>query len=81
MKKPIAALCLLVLLSPWSATASAQRISLEKCQHYKDQVARYTSLRRNGGSGKQMDAWKRSRRENEKAFSGNDCWRYRRQLR
>lgn len=80
MKKRLATLCLFALLPPWSASLSAQSISLEQCQQYKDQVTRYTSLRRNGGSGKQMDAWKRSRREAEKAFSDNYCWRYRRQL-
>jgi len=80
MKQTYAMLCLAVLLPLASAPSSAQSISLQQCQQYKDQVARYTSLRRNGGSGKQMDAWKRSRRESEKAYSDNYCWRYRRQL-
>ena len=74
-------LLLLILFLPMGAgTVSAQSASLQQCQQYKDQIARYTSLRRNGGSGKQMDAWKRSRRDSEKAYSGHYCWRYRRPL-
>ncbi|MEP1469726.1 MAG: hypothetical protein ABJK25_02020 [Halieaceae bacterium] len=79
--KPFNTLLLLIFCLPMGATtASAQSASLQQCQQYKDQIERYTSLRRNGGSGKQMDAWKRSRRDSEKAYSNHYCWRYRRQL-
>lgn len=71
---------LVFYLSMGADTAIAQSVSLKQCQQYKDQIDRYTGLRRNGGSGKQMDAWKRARRDSEKAYSGHYCWRYRRQL-
>lgn len=58
----------------------AQELSLEKCQKLKDDIERYNQLRRHGGSGKKMDAWKRSRRRSEEAFEKAGCRRYRRQL-
>ena len=79
MKRVI--ILLLILFLPMGAgTATAQSVSLQQCQQYKNQIDRYTGLRRNGGSGKQMDAWKRARRDSEKAYSNHYCWRYRRQL-
>ena len=79
--KQLIAMLLLVFCWPLGVVpAAAQSISLKQCQQYKDQIARYTSLRRNGGSGKQMDAWHRSRRDNEQAYRNHYCWRYRRQL-
>jgi hypothetical protein len=78
--KRITTLLFILCLYMGAGAATAQSVSLQQCQQYKDQIARYTSLRRNGGSGKQMDAWKRSRRDSEKAYSNHYCWRYRRQL-
>ncbi|MEH6519151.1 MAG: hypothetical protein V7742_20925 [Halioglobus sp.] len=63
-----------------SPVSQAQKITVEECQKLKDKIERYDNQRRAGGSGKQMDAWKRSRRESEQVYSKSDCWRYGRKL-
>lgn len=60
--------------------AYAQQASLEQCQKLKDGMARYDELRRNGGGGNQMDAWKRSRRKLDKQFRDSGCKYYRGRL-
>ncbi len=70
----------LALVAAFMPTTQAQKISLEDCQKLKNDIARYDSQRRAGGSGSQMDAWKRARRESERAYSKSACWRYGRKL-
>ncbi len=60
---------------------AAQETSLEQCQKLKNDIARYSALRRDGGSGAQMDAWKQRRRELEKQFRQLRCKQYRWQMR
>ena len=64
----------------FTEAAFAQQTSLQHCQKLKDGIDRYTQLRKSGGSGDQMDAWKRSRRDLEKQFRGLRCKYYRTQL-
>jgi len=64
-----------------TGVVSAQQASLEQCQKLKDGIARYDELRRNGGSGSQMDGWKRSRRKLDKEFRKLGCKYYRGRLR
>ena len=76
-----AAVLAAVITSAFMSPASqAQKITLEECQKLKDKIERYNNQRRTGGSGKQMDAWKRSRRESEQVYSKSYCWRYGRKL-
>ena len=60
---------------------AAQEASLERCQKLKNDIVRYSALRRDGGSGAQMDAWKQRRRELEKQFRQLRCKQYRWQMR
>ncbi|PLW67072.1 hypothetical protein [Pseudohalioglobus lutimaris] len=54
--------------------------ALQQCQKLKDKIEHYDQLRRKGGKGSEMDSWKRSRRELEKAFRAQGCHYYRREL-
>ncbi len=59
---------------------AAQQASLDYCQKLKDGIVRYDELRRGGGRGSQMDAWKRSRRKLDKQFRESGCRYYRGRL-
>ncbi|WP_133300639.1 hypothetical protein [Seongchinamella sediminis] len=73
-------LVLSVCFSGVGANAFAQQASVEQCQKLRDGIARYDELRRNGGSGSQMDSWKRSRRKLDKQFRKLGCKYYRGRL-
>jgi hypothetical protein len=75
-----AVLAIVIASAFMSPVSHAQKITMEECQKLKDKIERYDNQRRAGGSGKQMDAWKRSRRESERVYSKSDCWRYGRKL-
>ncbi|MEH6587486.1 MAG: hypothetical protein V7720_13060 [Halioglobus sp.] len=62
-------------------TVSAQDATLKECRQLKDKIENYDRLRGEGGSGAQMDAWKRTRRELEKRFRNGGCRYYRWELR
>ena len=68
------------LLVCGSSAGSAPEPALQQCQKLKDKIEEYDQLRRKGGKGAQMDSWKRSRRELEKAFRAQGCHYYRREL-
>lgn len=73
-------LAMTLCLSGLGADAEAQQASLEQCQKLKDGIARYDALRRKGGSGSQMDSWKRERRKLDKQFRKLGCRYYRGRL-
>ena len=80
MPKLIVYCGLLASLSTVMPAAGAQQLSLDRCQQLKDDIARYTEMRRSGGPSAQMDAWKRARRERERQFRHGNCRYYRFQL-
>ncbi len=47
--------------------------SPEQCRRLKERIEKYTELRRGGGSGSQMAAWKRARREAEATYRDYNC--------
>jgi len=57
--------------------AQTPDISLKKCKHWNKQIEQLKDRRRAGGTAKQMDNWKKSRRKYQQAFRSNDCadWR------
>jgi len=65
------------LFSSSSVLAQTPEVSLKSCQYWKDKSEYYLDLRRSGGSAKQMESWKKSRRKNKQAFHDNRCsdWR------
>ncbi len=49
--------------------------SPEQCRRLKEQIERYTELRRTGGSASQMASWKRARSEAKAAYRNYNCHR------
>lgn len=60
--------------------AYAREGSPEQCRRLEERIARYTELRRAGGSGAQMASWKRSRSEAEAAYRNYNCHRQGRKM-
>ena len=80
MKLPhwiVALLLASCFFSSSSVLAQTPDISLKSCQYWKDKSEYYLDLRRSGGSAKQMEGWKKSRRKYNQAFRDNRCsdWR------
>ncbi|WP_299585950.1 hypothetical protein [uncultured Microbulbifer sp.] len=69
---------LLIVFS--TATALAQSATLKKCQSWNDKIESYQEKRKEGGSGKEMDRWKRKIRQHRDKFRKNKCNRYGRKL-
>ena len=53
--------------------AGGEEASLEQCQRLKERIGKYSELRRGGGSGAKMAAWKRSRSEAEASYRDYNC--------
>lgn len=68
---------LVVAASPMAVDAKS---NLDQCRKLYAKIQHYDELRRVGGGGAQMDAWKRSRRSLEKQFRSLGCRYYRGQL-
>ena len=84
MKSPYACMLLALFLACLTAVAVAgesREVRIERCRDYQQKIELLTELRRRGGSGPQMDAWKRERTAHEDRFRKERCTRYRRYLR
>jgi hypothetical protein len=53
--------------------AAGREASPEQCRRLEERIEHYTELRRGGGSGSKMAAWKRARSEAEAAYRGYNC--------
>jgi len=73
-------LCGAVLLLCMGSAQAGRDQAVQQCQKLKDRIEQYDQLRRKGGSGSQMDAWKRARRNLEKEFRDRKCRYYRWEL-
>ncbi|MFT4612899.1 MAG: hypothetical protein ACI9NT_000032 [Bacteroidia bacterium] len=73
-------LLLVVFALPLSRVSVAQELSQSDCQQLRDTIERYTKLRRGGGSARQMESWKKSRKRYEDRFSKGNCYKYGAQL-
>ena len=62
----------MIFFTPFIAHAKPEA-SLKKCQYWKDKVEGYTELRRDGGSSKQMEKWRKNRRKYAELFRDNSC--------
>lgn len=69
-----------MLLAAAVSSGAAPDNAIKHCQKLKDQIERYEQLRRKGGSGTDMDDWKRARRQLEKQFRDDRCRYYRYRL-
>ena len=56
-----------------AASLAQESTIVAQCQKLKSGIARYDQLRRDGGSGARMDAWKRERRTLEKQYRKLGC--------
>lgn len=77
MRKKLGLLFALLFIS---VNANAQDGSLQTCQSLKDNIDRYQSLRRKGGSARQMEGWKKYKKDNEKKFNRLNCKKWRGEL-
>ena len=67
---------LLALLASGQSVAGDEAI-IRQCKNLQAEISRYDELRRNGGSGPQMDAWKRARSAAQSEFRELGChYRY-----
>lgn len=53
----------------------AREGSPEQCRRLEERIARYTELRRSGGTAARMASWRRSRSEAEAAYRDYNCHR------
>ncbi len=70
---------LLLLLLPATATTEEPG-TLKQCQRVKDQIEKYTNLRRAGGSAKMMTYWQKKRNYYKGLYSEYHCSRFRNDL-
>ena len=79
MKKFIL-ICLSIFISLFSNIASAKQGTLEQCQYFKDKITNYEKLRRKGGSGNQMDSWRKKIHDYQDMMRDYNCNKYRNKL-
>ena len=65
----------------FAVEAQSAPMALDACKRINDQIARYDSLRRRGGSITQMEAWKKSRALQQDKFHKGGCRKYGKALR
>lgn len=53
--------------------AAGREASPDQCRRLEERIEHYTELRRGGGSGSKMAAWKRARNEAQAAYRGYNC--------
>ena len=81
MNKPSwSSIPLLVSLLISCGAACAGEASPKQCERLEERIEKYTSLRRGGGSGAQMAAWKRARREAQAAYRDGNCRAHKRRM-
>lgn len=68
----------LSLVSPYSA-ANDDRL-VRQCQLVKDNIDRYVKLKRKGGSGSQMNTWRKKINSYKSQYIKQDCKRVRAHL-
>ncbi len=81
MGKPTGVLWVLLTCLAWSAPTSArEQGSLERCQNIKNQIERYTHLRRSGGTARSMEQWKQGRDQYNELYTELNCIKWRNKL-
>ncbi|MFV8817008.1 hypothetical protein [Haliea sp. E17] len=68
-----AGLCWLLAGLPASASLAGEDETLRQCRKLQQQMEQYQALRRDGGSGPQMDGWKRQLRRAQAEFRDLGC--------
>lgn len=65
---------------PVLALATASDEQLQRCRYLHRRIEHFTRLRRSGGSGAQMERWRRSRQRFEEEYRRKRCFRFGRKL-
>lgn len=65
----------------YAAARTASDETLERCRYLHGRIEFYTDRRRSGGSGAQMERWRKSRQRFEREFREQRCHRFGRRLR
>jgi hypothetical protein len=66
----------MILSLIFSAATIADPMPLDACKRLQSQIESYNDLRRKGGSGSQMESWKKSRKRLEEKFRAGECKRH-----
>jgi hypothetical protein len=66
--------------APVLVLATASNSKLERCRYLHHRIEHFTRLRRSGGSGAQMERWRRSRQRLEEEYRRKRCYRFGRKL-
>jgi hypothetical protein len=74
LKESLALIALIAVILPTAAVG--QSLSKKECKSIKAKIDNYESLRKKGGSGSQMDAWKRALRQHEEHYRKAGCKKY-----
>ncbi|MEM0952835.1 MAG: hypothetical protein AAGI24_01740 [Pseudomonadota bacterium] len=60
-------------LTTFSIPGHAKKPDLEQCLAIRENINKYSELRRNGGSAEDMEVWKRARSQHEQEFRALRC--------
>ncbi len=71
---------LVLLFNPTFSYAKKPSLPLSSCQQLKDQITYYDDLRRRGGSGYEMEYWKKQRRKAKDKFQDNNCNKWKKKI-
>ena len=66
--------------APILVLAAASDEKLQRCRYLHRRIEHFTRLRRSGGSGAQMERWRRSRQRFEEEYRRKRCFRFGRKL-
>lgn len=70
MKNGILAISIWIVVIGYPSTGST---SPDVCPQLQKKIERFQRLRRQGGTAKQMESWKRSLRKAEEKYRANGC--------
>jgi hypothetical protein len=65
--------CLMLALGIYCQPATAKSLSIKQCQSLTKKIENYTKLRKRGGSAKQMESWRKSRKKYKLRFREGQC--------
>ncbi len=65
--------CITVALCLLCQPANAKSLSVKQCQSLSKKIESYTKLRKRGGSAKQMESWRKSRKKYKNRFREGQC--------
>ncbi len=65
--------CLMLALLLCHQPANATSLSVKQCHSLSKKIERYATLRKRGGSAKQMESWRKSQKKYKIRFREGQC--------